>query len=98
MCAGIARFLGLSATLIRVLMIISAFMGFFVPAAVFYGVLMYFLESAPTEEAINHSQAPIKSRLDQAEATLKQSEQRLRDLERYLTSDTFNVERQFKNL
>ncbi|AKJ42265.1 envelope stress response membrane protein PspC [Pragia fontium] len=97
-CAGIARYLGIPVLMVRILAILALFFGFFFITVVVYFTMVFFLESAPAEEASLHSRIPARQRIKQVEQDLLASEQRLRDLERYLTSETFQVESRFRRL
>lgn len=97
-CAGIARYLGIPVVLVRVLAVLALFFGFFFITVVVYFTMVFFLESAPVEEATLHSRIPARQRMKMVEMELAASEQRLRNLERYLTSETFQVENRFRHL
>lgn len=97
-CAGIARYLGLPVLLVRIMAVLALFFGFFFITTIVYFAMAFVLDSAPVEEASLHSRVPARQRMKQVELDLAASEQRLRELERYLTSETFQVESRFRRL
>ncbi|WP_159566387.1 envelope stress response membrane protein PspC [Budvicia diplopodorum] len=97
-CAGIARYFGLPVLLVRTMAVLALFFGFFFITTIVYFVMVFVLDSAPGEEASLHSRVPARVRIKQVEQDLAASEQRLRELERYLTSETFQVESRFRHL
>lgn len=97
-CAGIARYLGLPVLLVRIMAVLALFFGFFFITVIVYFVMAFVLDSAPGEEASLHSRVSVRQKIKQAELDLATSEQRLRELERYLTSETFQVESRFRRL
>lgn len=97
-CAGIASYLGLPVLLVRIMAVLALFFGFFFITIIVYFSMAFILDSAPVEEASLHSCVPARQRMKQMEFDLAASEQRLRELERYLTSETFQVESSFRRL
>lgn len=99
-CAGLARYLDVPVKLLRVIVVLSLFFGLFFFTLVAYIVLTFVLDPAPQgaydadeENAVRPSQT-----LNEADAVLRDSEARLRDMERYVTSDTFAVQSRFRQL
>ncbi|SQI40996.1 Phage shock protein C [Leminorella richardii] len=97
-CAGIARYLGIPVVVVRILAVLALFFGFFFITVVVYFTMVFFLDSAPVAEASLHSRIPVRQRIHQATLELEASERRLRELERYMTSETFQVESRFRRL
>ncbi|SES95977.1 PspC domain-containing protein [Thorsellia anophelis] len=97
-CAGVARFLGVSPKLVRLIAVLFLFFGFFFITTVIYLILMYVLEDAPGHEASLHGKKPFKSVLNNAEAELQTSKKRLNEIERFVTSNAYDIEKQFRNL
>lgn len=103
-CAGIARYTGIPVALVRIMAVLALFMGAFVVTVVVYFALAFILDEAPALDASFNSRArekgyyPNKQILVQLENEVKNNETRLRELERYVTSDTFRVESRFRKL
>ena len=98
-CAGLAEYLNVPVTLIRVMVIISMFAGLFVLTLVVYFALGWFLDKkAPGEEGTQSDAPTASERLTQLETELNADEQRVREIERYVTSETFSVRSRFRQL
>ena len=103
-CAGIARYSGIPVLLIRILAVLALFMGAFVITVILYFALAFILDEAPAVDASYYSRAreqgyfSSKQTIEQLENDIKRSESRLRELERYVTSETFKVESRFRRL
>lgn len=97
-CAGIARFLGISPKFVRIIAVLCLFFGFFFITTVIYLILMYVLEDAPGYEASLHSKKPFKGLLNNAEIELEQNKKRLNEIERFVTSNSYDIEKQFRDL
>ncbi len=103
-CAGIAHYLGLPIFIIRVVTIIISLSGFFIFTVIGYIVLSKILEPVPAYYADknNHyggldSYSAIQQ-INKLQYSINESEMRLRELERYITSDSYNLERRFRDL
>ncbi|QDX29824.1 envelope stress response membrane protein PspC [Dickeya poaceiphila] len=98
-CAGLARYFDVPVKLVRLIAVLSIFFGLFLITVVGYVILSFVLEPASPEEyqSANDEVSP-HTLLDQADAILRGSEQRLRDIERYITSDTYGVRSKFRQL
>ncbi|MGF1725495.1 envelope stress response membrane protein PspC [Photobacterium nomapromontoriensis] len=111
-CAGIAEYFGLEIWLVRILAV-SAFLlgvGFFV--TLIYIAAWLILDKMPEERIIKQTvfrehhvkqkpwQAgkPAGQILHSVEAELNNIEQDLRQMEAYVTSSAFSVDREFRNL
>jgi phage shock protein C len=111
-CAGIAEYFGMEIWLVRILTV-SAFLlgiGFLVTLA--YIAAWLILEKMPEERVYQQAlfrdhhvkqkpwQAgkPAGQILRSVEAELDKMEQELREMEAYVTSSAFNVDREFRNL
>lgn len=97
-CAGIAHYLEIPVTLVRVIVVLSMLFGLFMFTLVAYIILSYALEPMPlnaSEEA-----APLRADelLDALSDEMAQNENKLRQLERYVTSETFSVRSRFRQL
>ncbi|MBS0055361.1 envelope stress response membrane protein PspC [Yersinia sp. Marseille-Q3913] len=97
-CAGLAHYFDIPVRLIRVMVVLSLFFGLFVFTIAAYIVLTFMLEPAPAASFSEGSAATPRQLLDQLEYELSAGEQRLRQVERYVTSETFVVESRFRQL
>ncbi|MGL4859960.1 MAG: PspC domain-containing protein [Enterobacteriaceae bacterium] len=94
-CAGIARYCDLPVLLVRVITLLLMFGGLFVLILLLYIVMVWSLPTDTEEEANSLS---TRQRLVKVKEELTTTEQRLRVVERYITSDTWRVRRQFREL
>ncbi|PIJ51774.1 DNA-binding transcriptional activator PspC [Erwinia sp. OLTSP20] len=97
-CAGIARYLEIPVTLVRVISVLSLFFGLFAFTAVLYIILSFVLDPLDAQEATTAMPPSRRKLLDEADALLRQGEDRLRDVERYVTSETFSTRSRFRQL
>ncbi|EHD21182.1 MULTISPECIES: envelope stress response membrane protein PspC [Brenneria] len=97
-CAGLARYFDVPIKLLRVIVVLSMFFGLFFFTILAYIILSFMLEPAPAGSYQTASPHAPRQLLDDADATLNASERRLRNIERYVTSDTFGVESRFRRL
>lgn len=97
-CAGAAEYLGVPVILVRIMTVISLLCGLFLLTLLVYGVLAYMLPVASAQRIDDNAQPMPRQQLQTVDGELQVCEQRLRRLERYVTSETFNVQRDFHNL
>ncbi|NDL62376.1 envelope stress response membrane protein PspC [Acerihabitans arboris] len=98
-CAGVAHYLDVPVKLVRIIVVLSMFFGLFLLTIVAYAILAYWLEPAPADEAsAERSRMAPSQQLDLLELRLDDSEQHLRQVERYVTSETFGVRNRFRRL
>ncbi|MCO7261442.1 envelope stress response membrane protein PspC [Dickeya zeae] len=98
-CAGLARYFDVPVKLVRFIAVLSIFFGLFLITAIAYIVLSFVLEPAPPEAyTTTRDETSPQTLLDQADAILSASEQRLRHIERYITSETYGVRSKFRQL
>ncbi|ACS85521.1 envelope stress response membrane protein PspC [Musicola paradisiaca] len=99
-CAGLARYFDVPVKLVRLIAVLSVFFGLFVITALAYIILSFVLDPLPkdADRASAATEASPNQLLDDADAILSASEQRLRQIERYITSDTFGVRSKFRQL
>ncbi|MFC0178818.1 envelope stress response membrane protein PspC [Thorsellia kenyensis] len=97
-CAGIAQFLGVSVSLIRIIAVIFLFMGFFVITMVVYFILVFLLDDKPIEAIQQQGKKPFKSRIEELNAQFSQSQQRVNNLEKYIISTNYEIDKKFKDL
>ncbi|WP_042860090.1 envelope stress response membrane protein PspC [Dickeya sp. NCPPB 3274] len=98
-CAGLARYFDVPVKLVRLIAVLSIFFGLFLITVVAYIILSFVLDPAPPEvyQPADAGVSP-NALLDQADAILSASEQRLRNIERYITSDTYGLRSKFRQL
>lgn len=97
-CAGIAHYLDIPVRLVRVIVVLSMFFGLFVFTLVAYLVLALVLDEMPESERDNPAELSVSQQLDAVSAELRAVEQPLREVERYVTSETFSVRSRFSQL
>ncbi|BET97010.1 envelope stress response membrane protein PspC [Xenorhabdus taiwanensis] len=99
-CAGLADYFDVPAPLIRTIAVLSLFFGLFGITVLAYIILTFVMDPAPAgysaEEKYRGPSA--QKMLDEIDYQLKTSEARLRQMERYVTSDTYNVRSRFRQL
>ncbi|UQC71402.1 envelope stress response membrane protein PspC [Lelliottia sp. AC1] len=97
-CAGLARYLDVPVKLVRVVTVLSIFFGLAFFTLVAYIILSFVLDPMP-DSAMSSEDAPNSSDLlDSVDAELASGEKRLREMERYVTSDTFTLRSRFRQL
>ncbi len=97
-CAGMAEYLNVPANLIRIMVVISLFIGLFFITLVVYFALGFFLDKKPAS-AQNAADSPTAAELlSQLEQQIQQDEHRVREIERYVTSETFSLRSRFRQL
>lgn len=97
-CAGIADYLGIPVTLVRVIVVLSMFFGLFFFTLIAYFGLAFVLDEMP--QGAEPREAPLSAQalLDQLDAELNGNEASVRDMERYVTSESFSVRSRFRQL
>lgn len=97
-CAGLAHYLDVPVKLVRAVTVLSIFFGLAFFTLVAYIVLSFVLDPMP-DSALSSEDAPTSSDLlDAVDAELASGEKRLREMERYVTSDTFTLRSRFRQL
>ncbi|MEN5015394.1 envelope stress response membrane protein PspC [Erwinia sp. Eh17-17] len=97
-CAGIADYIGVPVLLVRVIVVMSLFFGLFVLTIVGYFLLAMLLPDMPPGEQDRDKPLTARQLLDELSAELSGSERELREVERYVTSETFSVRSRFSQL
>ena len=97
-CAGIANYFDVPVKLVRAIAVLAFFLGFAFFIVVAYIALTFILEPMPAESLEQQSVPDTEELLTRADRQLAASKQRLRDIERYVTSDTFTLRSQFRKL
>ncbi|HCO7757599.1 TPA: envelope stress response membrane protein PspC [Escherichia coli] len=93
-CAGIANYFDVPVKLVRILVVLSIFFGLALFTLVAYIILSFALDPMPDNMAFGES----SELLDEVDRELAASETRLREMERYVTSDTFTLRSRFRQL
>lgn len=97
-CAGIADYLDIPAKYVRIVTVLAMLFGLFFLVFVAYIVLYFVLDPMP-EHLEQGADAPTSSELlDTVDAQLAEGETRLRQMERYVTSDAFSLRSRFRQL
>ncbi|KAA9001997.1 envelope stress response membrane protein PspC [Affinibrenneria salicis] len=97
-CAGLAHYFDVPVTLLRVIVVLSLFFGLFLFTVLAYIILSIVLDPAPAGHVDETPPLTPQRLLQDADAVLNASEQRLRRLERYVTSETFSVQNRFRQI
>lgn len=97
-CAGIAHYLDVPVKLVRILVVLSVFFGLAFFTVVAYIVLTFVLDPMPDNVVSGDQQPSSGELLDSVDRELAASEKRLREMERYVTSDTFTLRSRFRQL
>ncbi|MFU0880097.1 envelope stress response membrane protein PspC [Kluyvera cryocrescens] len=97
-CAGIAQFLDVPVKLVRIITVLAMLFGLFFFVVVAYIILTFALDPMPEGANYGERQPTSRDLLDAVDAELSAGEQRLREMERYVTSDTFSLRSRFRQL
>ncbi|HCU0797631.1 MAG: envelope stress response membrane protein PspC [Citrobacter sp.] len=97
-CAGIAHYLDVPVKLVRILVVLSVFFGLAFFTFVAYIVLTFVLDPMPDNVVSGEQQPSSGELLAAVDRELAASEKRLREMERYVTSDTFSLRSRFRQL
>lgn len=96
-CAGLAEYLDIPVRLLRVIVVLSLFFGLFMFTVTAYFILGYVLDEKPAGVPDAHTPT-ARELLDELESTLKSNERNVREIERYVTSETFSVRSRFRQI
>ena len=96
-CAGLAEYLDIPVRLIRVIVVLSLFLGLFMFTVIAYLFLGFVLDVKPAN-APDQRVPSAAELLDQLDEALNRDEKSVRDIERYVTSETFSVRSRFRQL
>ena len=96
-CAGLAEYLDIPVRLLRVIVVLSLFFGLFMFTIVAYFILGFVLDEKPADAPSQHTPS-ARELLDELQNTLQQDERSVRDIERYVTSETFSVRSRFRQI
>lgn len=97
-CAGIANYFDVPVKLVRILVVLSIFFGLALFTLVAYIILSFALDPIPDNMAFGEQLPSSSELLDEVDRELAASETRLREMKRYVTSDTFTLRSRFRQL
>ncbi|EPN6625941.1 TPA: envelope stress response membrane protein PspC [Raoultella ornithinolytica] len=97
-CAGIAQYLDVPVKLVRLITVLAMIFGLFFFVVVAYIILTFTLDPMPESELYGEKMPTSGELLAAADQELAASERRLREMERYVTSDTFTLRSRFRQL
>ncbi len=104
-CAGLADYFGISRLIVRLLILVSLFM-FTLPTCVIYLAAMFFLKDKPEEIDRDEEEKKLWQSLHRSprdtmgniRRRFTSMEERIRDMEAYLTSRKYKLDRAFDKL
>ena len=96
-CAGIAQYLDVPVKLVRLITVLAMIFGLFLFVVV-YIILSFALDPMPESELYGEKTPSSGELLAAADKELAAGERRLREMERYVTSDTFSLRSRFRQL
>ncbi|MFK3658930.1 envelope stress response membrane protein PspC [Scandinavium sp. NPDC088450] len=97
-CAGIAHWLDVPVKLVRLITVLAMIFGLFFFVVVAYIILTFALDPIPDSEMYGEKMPSSGDLLSAVDAELAAGEKRLREMERYVTSDTFSLRSRFRQL
>ena len=97
-CAGIAQYLDVPVKLVRLITVLAMIFGLFLFVVVAYIILSFALDPMPESELYGKKTPSSGELLAAADKELAAGERRLREMERYVTSDTFSLRSRFRQL
>jgi len=97
-CAGIAQYFDVPVKLVRLITILAFFLGFAFFVIVGYVALTFLLDPMPADTQQQKSHPSTRELLNATDTELAAGEQRLRAMERYVTSDAYTLRSNFRKL
>lgn len=97
-CAGLAHFLGVPVRLVRLIVVLSLIFGLFIFTVLTYFILGWWLDPMPEAIEAAERQPDTRRLLNQLSHQMQRDEENLRQIERYVTSETFSVSSRFRQL
>ncbi|WGL97084.1 envelope stress response membrane protein PspC [Arsenophonus sp. aPb] len=98
-CAGLAHYFDLPVNLVRALAVVALFLGFFAITIVIYLLMWFFIEPSPIGyQDETHTGVKVTKLLNEIDQQLKAGEKKLRQMERYITSDSFSIDSRINKL
>lgn len=95
---GLPTIFDVPVKLVRILVVLSIFFGLALFTLVAYIILSFALDPMPDNMAFGEQLPSSSELLDEVDRELAASETRLREMERYVTSDTFTLRSRFRQL
>lgn len=104
-CAGIADYFGINRQVVRILLLVSLFM-FTLPTLVLYIVAMFFLKDKPEDVDRDEEEKKLWQSMHRSPRDtmggishrFSSMEERIRNMEAYLTSRKYKLDKAFENL
>ena len=97
-CAGIAQYLDVPVKLVRLITVLAMIFGLFLFVVVAYIILSFALDPMPESGLYGEKTPSSGELLAAADKELAAGGRRLREMERYVTSDTFSLRSRFRQL
>ena len=97
-CAGIAHYLDVPVKLVRVITVLSLFFGLYFFVLLAYIALTFVLDPMPAGAEEGEVSPDSRELLNAVDQQLAAGEERLRAMERYVTSDAFSLRSRFRQL
>lgn len=98
-CAGLAGYFNTPVLAVRIVTVVLMLFGLFIPVTVVYVIMAFTLEKQPARlSAMGEEIISPDRQLKYVDNVFQSNEQRLRELERYITSDTYRTRNQFNRL
>lgn len=97
-CAGIADYFDVPVKLVRLITILAFFLGFAFFVIVGYVALTFILDPMPADTQQQKNNPSTRELLNAMDRELAAGEQRLRAMERYVTSDSYTLRSNFRQL
>ncbi|MDP1282395.1 envelope stress response membrane protein PspC, partial [Klebsiella pneumoniae] len=97
-CAGSAQHLDVPVMLVRLITVLAMILGLFFFVLVAYIILTFALDPIPDSELYGHKSPSNRDLLAAVDAELASVLQRLREMERYVSSVTFTLRSLFRQL
>ncbi|MBW5406455.1 envelope stress response membrane protein PspC [Morganella morganii] len=97
-CAGIANYFEVPAWMIRIIAVVATFTGFFWLTITLYILLGMVLPVVPRDYPGRDGGVNAAMLLEQTERSQARTEKRIRDIERYVTSEQYALNRRFRDL
>lgn len=102
-CAGLAQYLGLNVALLRIVWVFFTLFGFFPISLLVYFALGFILpkaepEATPHRPSVLYTPEQLEQDLAQLQDSFDSIQQRVRNIERFVTSDEFAFQRKLWDL
>lgn len=97
-CAGIAHYFDVPVKLVRLITVLAMIFGLFLFVVVAYIIMAFLLDPLPDAELDGERIPGSSELLLMVDNELAAGEKRLREMERYVTSDAFSLRSRFRQL